>query len=299
MSRWDYYWNYYTPKPPKPVKDGIKTKSQRGKIGVNWWSRRWLNVLESMGMGARLGRGRSYARRGQVASLELTEGLVNARVQGTRATPYKIRIQMKQLSPADWDKVTDVMAEQAIFMAKLLAGEMPDDIEEAFHQAKISLFPQSMRELVTDCSCPDWANPCKHIAAVYFILAEQFDEDPFLLFKLRGKSKDRLIAELRQKRGALGAEEAENSIDAGDFELSASVPPLSDCLDHFWQAGPDLATLAPNPAPPEVDCALLKRLGQAPFRIGRQNFAELLEKIYGDLSWAALEKALGDASGSD
>jgi uncharacterized Zn finger protein len=85
------------------------------------------------------------------------------------------------------------MASQAIFAAKLLSGEMPQNIEEAFAEAKVSLFPTSEQDLDTECSCPDWANPCKHIAAVYYLLAERFDEDPFLIFKLRGEPRKRLF----------------------------------------------------------------------------------------------------------
>ncbi len=140
-------------------------------------------MLESFHVGARLGRGRSYARRGQVMSIEVQEGLVTAKVQGSQRTPYKIKIALKLLSQKDRNKVTAAMAEQAIFVAKLLAGEMPQNIEEAFAAAKVPLFPKSSRELETDCSCPDWANPCKHIAAVYYLLAEQFDDDPFLMKK--------------------------------------------------------------------------------------------------------------------
>ncbi len=201
------YWNYFSfPRSvPKAVKDGIKTKSPGGGIGKTWWSKRWIGVLESFNMGARLGRGRSYARRGQVMSIDVQEGLVTAKVQGSQRAPYKIKIALKPLSQKDWNKVAEAMAEQAIFVAKLLAGEMPQNIEEAFEAAKVPLFPKSSRELETDCSCPDWANPCKHIAAVYYLLAEQFDDDPFLIFKLRGKSKEQLINELREKRAGAGA----------------------------------------------------------------------------------------------
>lgn len=294
MARWDYYWNYYTPKPPKSVKNGIKTKSQHGAIAKTWWSKRWLAVLETLGMGARLDRGRRYARQGQVVSLEVKQGVVHARVQGTYATPYQIKIEFKLLTPAEWNKVTDAMTAQAIFVARLLAGEMPDDIEEAFDHAQVPLFPRSMREINTDCSCPDWANPCKHIAAIYFILAERFDEDPFLIFKLRGKSQEDLIAELRQKRGQLSIDQESSMADELELEAMDSCPPLSECLESFWQAGPELQSLAVNPALPEVDCVILKQLGTSPFTVRRKNLIILLEKAYQTISRAALTRAFGD-----
>jgi uncharacterized Zn finger protein len=292
MPYWDYFW--YTPSRPKPVKDGIKTKSRGGSIGKTWWSKRWLDVLHSFNMGARLSRGRSYARRGQVISIDVQEGLVAAKVQGSQARPYNIEIKLKPLSQKDWGKVTEAMAEQAIFVAKLLAGEMPNDIEEAFVAAKIPLFPKSQKELVTDCSCPDWANPCKHIAAVYYLLAEQFDDDPFLIFKLRGKSKEELIEELREKRAGSAALEEKAGAEETELGLISSAVPLEECLEKFWEAGAELASFSANPALPEVEFALLKRLGNAPFAVKQKFISGSFEKMYAAASRAALAKAIGE-----
>jgi uncharacterized Zn finger protein len=245
-------------------------------------------------MGARLGRGRSYARRGQVMSIEVQEGLVTAKVQGSQRTPYKIKIALKPLSQNDWNKVTEAMAEQAIFVAKLLAGEMPKNIEEAFEAAKVPLFPQSSRELETDCSCPDWANPCKHIAAVYYLLAEQFDDDPFLIFKLRGKSKEQLINELREKRAGAGAFEETTEAEETELGVAFSTTPLEECLATFWKAGAELAAFSANPVLPEVEFAVLKRLGKTPFTVKTKNVSVLLEKAYETVSHAALAKAIGE-----
>jgi uncharacterized Zn finger protein len=243
-------------------------------------------------MGARLGRGRSYARRGQVMSIEVQEGLVTAKVQGSQRTPYKLKIALKPLSQKDWHKVTEAMAEQAIFVAKLLAGEMPQNIEEAFEAAKVPLFPKSSRELETDCSCPDWANPCKHIAAVYYLLAEQFDDDPFLIFKLRGKSKEQLINELREKRA--GAFEETPAAVETEPDMALPTTPLEECLESFWTAGAELAAFSVNPALSEVEFAVLKRLGKAPFTVKTKNVSALLEKAYEMVSRAALAKAIGE-----
>lgn len=291
-----YYWDYfgYRPATPKAVKDGIKTKSRSGSIGKTWWSKRWIGVLESFHLGARLTRGRSYARRGQVISIDVQEGLVTAKVQGTRAKPYKIKIALKPILQKDWDKATAAMADQAIFAAKLLAGEMPQNIEEAFETTKVSLFPKSNRELETDCSCPDWSNPCKHIAAVYYLLAEQFDDDPFLIFKLRGRSKERLIEELRKKRTEARASQEAVCAEESDFGLAASTVPLEACLGTFWESGAELASFATNLALPEVECAVLKRLGKAPFTVNRKNLSSLFEKVYHTVSRAALAKAIGE-----
>ena len=291
MGRWSF-WDNYKPLPPKPVEKGIKAKSQRGAIGETWWSKRWIEVLESFGMGARLSRGRSYARMGQVISIDIQKGIVTAEVQGTRSKPYSVAIRLNPLSEKDWDKVTDAMATQAIFAAKLLSGEMPRNIEEAFREAKAPLFPTSVKDLHTDCSCPDWANPCKHIAAVYFLLAERFDEDPFLIFKLRGQTKEEIIETLREKRASALPEEVSTFAES-DSPPVAAVP-LEDCVDTFWQAGEALGSFSINPALPEVDSAILKRLGDAPFTIRKHNLAFLLVKAYRVASSTALQKALGE-----
>src|SRR6185369_13834247 len=151
---WDDFW-HYKPTKRRTAKRGIKAKSQRGKIGETWWSGRFISILESFDIGARLSRGRSYARSGQVMDLEIKKGLVTAKVQGSRPKPYKVEIEIGPLPDKDWKRVEEAMAEQAIFMAKLLAGEMPREIEEAFAACKLTLFPSSSRDMATECSCPD------------------------------------------------------------------------------------------------------------------------------------------------
>ncbi len=290
-GRGGYWDDYYKPQPIR-VKDGIKTKSERGAIGETWWSKRWIGVLESFNMGARLTRGRSYARQGQVLSIDIEPGLVKAKVQGSRPKPYNVKIQLRPLSDQDWDKVTEAMAAQAIFAAKLLAGEMPTDIEEAFSAVHVSLFPTALKDLETDCSCPDWANPCKHIAAVYYLLAERFDEDPFLIFKLRGRTKEQIIETLREKRALTTT--AESSTPAASTEVSSpaeTATPLTEGLSTFWQLRGDLSTFTVRPGVPQIDKAILKRLGDAPFTVGKQNVTSLLAKAYEEIEAAALRKA--------
>jgi len=294
MAPWGNYWGYYEPARPREVKDGIKAKSQRGDIGETWWSKRWIGVLESFNMGERLSRGRSYARKGQAASIDVQKGEVSAKVQGTRPKPYSVKIRLKVLSDDEWDKVTDTMACQAIFAAKLLCGEMPQNIEDAFKEAEVSLFPTSKRELDTGCSCPDWANPCKHIACVYYLLAERFDEDPFLIFQLRGRTKEEIIHTLREKRAMIKSPESLTISEADQASPSVDndVRPLEECLDNFWQSGEDLDCFAVNPAAPEVDNAIIRRLGEPPFATGKVDLVSWLMRAYDIASTAALERAI-------
>ena len=190
----DFY--FFKPSIPRSVRGGIKAQSRRGTFGESWWAKRWISVLESFNIGARLGRGRSYARNGQVLSIEIDQGRVESRVQGSRSKPYDILIRIKTISPANWRKVCQALTDEAIFLAKLLAGEMPADIERVFEDLGLSLFPEKLKDLETECSCPDWSNPCKHIAAAYYLLGEEFDRDPFLIFKLRGMSREDLLGSL-------------------------------------------------------------------------------------------------------
>jgi len=293
---WDYY--HYTPAKPKEVKDGIKAKSKRGAIGETWWSKRWIDVLESFNMGARLTRGRSYARKGQVISIDVSKGVVEAKVQGTRSKPYEVTIGMKPISEDDWERVLDAMASKAIFAAKLLSGEMPTAIEDAFAEAGVSLFPTKKKDLKTDCSCPDSANPCKHIAAVYYLLAERFDDDPFLIFKLRGRTKEEIVESLRRWRApgvGVSAEDGAWASAASQATSDESAKPLDSCLDCFWEAGASLDSFSVKPAPPLVEAAILKRLGDAPYAIGEDNISALLVKAYEVAGKRALQMVSGES----
>src|SRR5438477_8216750 len=156
----DFYPRYRRSRP-RAGRGGIKAQSKRGSFGQSWWAKRWIQVLESFDIGARLGRGRSYARGGQVLTVDIKKGVVKARVQGSRPKPYDITIQVKELSAAEWKKAIEALNSQALYLAKLLAGEMPQDIEKVFTETELSLFPERLGDLKTGCSCPDYSNPCK------------------------------------------------------------------------------------------------------------------------------------------
>ena len=177
MARW-HEFGYYPPSRPREAKGGIKAQSKRGAFASSWWGQRWIATLESFPIGARLGRGRSYARKGQVISLEIDKGRVTAEVQGSRTRPYAVSITMKPIATSKWRKIAKQASENLLVAAKLMAGEMPPEIEEVFADVRAPLFPTNQRDLATKCSCPDWSNPCKHVAAVYYLLAEAFDRDP-------------------------------------------------------------------------------------------------------------------------
>lgn len=276
--------------PPIQRKDGIKARSQRGQFVTNWWAQRWISALERVVNSGRLNRGRTYARAGQVLSLDEVGGVVKARVQGTRPQPYKVTIKLKPLSDRQWDRVIDALSGQALFAAQLLAGEMPQEIDAVFAAAGSSLFPSSEGELETECSCPDWANPCKHVAATHYILAEQLDEDPFLLFRLRGRTQEQVMAALRARRSDTPRAAAEPVPAA----VSNSGPPLDMNLEHFWRMGGGDEGVETTPVqvaikPPATPLPLLKRLGQPPFL--DENIEQVLGPAYRGMQQAALAAA--------
>ncbi len=284
---WDWSWQRYTAARPLEATDGIRARSRRGRIGDTWWSQRFVDVLESFRMGARLTRGRRYARSGQVMDLEVTPGRVTAKVQGTRRTPYAVRIAVRTLPEEDWARVEARLAAEAVHLARLLAGEMPPDVEDAFAACSLSLFPASTRELTTSCSCPDWANPCKHLAATYYILAERFDEDPFLVFAWRGRPREALLDRLRAQRCAV------TGADTGDaFQAGAGLEagrPLGEDLERFWLPGADLSDLVAEPRKAEVPDVALQELGPLP--AAARDAAAALSEAYAAMVARAVERA--------
>ncbi|MER7164737.1 SWIM zinc finger family protein [Micromonospora sp. NPDC000207] len=187
---------------PRRVDGGLRARSTRGAIGVSWWSQRFVEVLESFALGTRLTRGRSYARAGQVVSLTVAPGQVTAVVQGSRPKPYQVRIALPVFPADTWTRIEAELAGQAFFSARLLAGDLPAELEELFASVGAVLFPTGVDELDQECSCPDFAVPCKHLAAAFYLLAEVFDADPFELLHWRGRHRVDLLTRLRQLRAA-------------------------------------------------------------------------------------------------
>lgn len=282
MTQWG---NYYPPARPLPVKNGMQARSKKGTIGETWWSKRFIEALENTGIGSRLQRGRAYARKGQVIGITIDDTGVTAKVQGTQSKPYVITISYNHFSLSQWDQVLDALSSQALFTAMLLGGEIPHEIETVFSGVKLSLFPNSTKEIKTQCSCPDYANPCKHIAAVYYILAEKLDRDPFLIFLLRGKDREMVLEGLRNRRSIQVREEEASpetqGMVPGGEEGQLLLPPLSECLDNFFVAGKTLETFPIYlHEKPDIDAVVLKRLGPSMMKVGNKDLADLIVPIY-------------------
>ncbi|QFZ17104.1 SWIM zinc finger family protein [Saccharothrix syringae] len=234
---------------PLRVEGGLTLRSKRGEIARTWWSRRFVEVLESFGMGGRLDRGRAYARTGQVLSLSLSTSLVVALVAGTRPEPYRARIGVRKFDEDDWTRVEHALADRALFAAKLLAGEMPPEIEDVFTGLGLTLFPATTRELSMDCTCPDWEVPCKHLAATCHLLAESFDRDPFEILAWRGRSKEDLLDRLRELRAPMRPEEPGEAAEGDEVAEAGGARPREDPLEAFWTRPRPTAAVPELPEP--------------------------------------------------
>lgn len=279
---------------PLPVEGGLKARSTRGAIGQSWWSGRFIAVLESIIVGGRLQRGRNYARRGQVISLDVAPGMVSALVQGSRFQPYRVRVGLTAFGKPEWARLERALAESAWYSAKLLAGEMPEDIEEVFGQLGLALFPTSSAELAMECSCPDWQVPCKHIAAVFYLLAEAFDGDPFAILAWRGREREELLANLHALRATPSAAagspaspdpvaDARSGAGPGSAAGPAAVAgppagvPLADCLDSYFARPAPLPTTSPAAT---SSAALLDQLPEVIIAVRGRPLTELLLPAY-------------------
>jgi uncharacterized Zn finger protein len=284
-------WEDYAPAKPIRVEGGLAARSRRGPIGETWWSKRFLDAIESVMVGGRLGRGRTYARQGQVIDLMVRPGLIEARVQGSRTTPYRVRLAMPVVPDDDWDRIVAALGAQAGYAARMLAGELPHEVEDVFSAEGASLFPAPHARLTTDCTCPDWANPCKHVAAVCYLVAETFDRDPFAVLAWRGRDREAVLAQLRRLR----TDRAEASPPVAEAVAPAvTAPPLGECVLGFWKAGPELADVRVRPEAAELPGAVLRHLATGLIEVRGRDVADLLAPAYADLTAAAARRAVGD-----
>ena len=236
------YWGrtYFPPSRPIPIESGIKAKSQRGNFVMSWWGTKFIALLESFGWENRLQRGKTYARKGQVVSIKIGPGTIVAKVQGSMPKPYSVQITQPPFQTIDWDKITKALAKKAVYAAQLLTGELPNDIDVELDKLGYNLLPKKSDELKMECSCPDYANPCKHLAAVYYLVAERFDADPFVMFTLRGISKEKFLEKLKTNRMNTMKESIPSKQEQGPNTTSQKKTPVvnteisASAIQSFW-----------------------------------------------------------------
>lgn len=273
-------------KRPAP-QHGIKVR----EMGTTWWGQRWIKSLEQFSRDylSRLGRGRTYARTGRVHDLTIGPGLVTAVVTGSEE--YDVSLRMDAFSTAEWNMAIKIMSQEARYAAELLAGQMPADIDAVFRRCKRSLFPSKSHDLETDCSCPDWASPCKHVAAMHYVLGEAFDRDPFLLFELRGRTRDQVLAALsRLRTGTSDAAVAEKRAP----EAVATAVEVSPAAWANYEVAPvPIPTLRFSFDPPQSPAAILRSINPPRPWTLEQAPADFLVDLYAFASDRARQMALG------
>lgn len=264
--------NKFKLRTPLAVKGGIRAQTFSGPFRI-WWARRWTAALESFRLGARLGRGRSYATGGQVSNLTLEPGRVTATVQGAAPKPYSCEIKFRVPEGEARQSIINAIRREPIWLARLLVGDLPAEIETLFAEAHLPFFPHRENDVTSHCSCPDWANPCKHLAAVYCLIGEAAARDPLILLSLRGISRADILPPAAEPVAAPAARAP-----------AASDSPYGAALPAFTDFGPAPQIGAETSAP------LLHRLGSIPFWRGQERFADTLEHLYtraATRGWAA------------
>jgi uncharacterized Zn finger protein len=274
-------------------------------IDREWWTQQWLDLINTYRFKKRLERGWKYAREGKVLSIKFPNQEVIAIVQGTDPKPYQVSLGLDTLSDEDWDYVIENMSQRAIFSAKLLAGEMPHNIEDVFAAAGKTLFPLSLSDIRSRCSCPDPKNPCKHISAVYYLLGDRFSEDPFVLFQLRGRTKEQILTALRQRRGMEGGENTQQN--SGENSPNSNSQLLK--VDRFWEYNQQLESSLVVIVPPPSSETVLDILGPLPLATDgkgtasklspasealKQHFAKIYQAVSQQAVLAALKRGEGD-----
>jgi len=261
-----------------------------------WWGKRFIQALEQFTDSARLGRGRSYANGGKILEYKIDKNKITAKVRGSinpyfgvyKEPRYNTIIEITPIAKTSWSKAIKSISSKASLVSKLLMNEVPDNIESAFADLGLHLLPHSKKDFKTSCSCPDYANPCKHIAGVYYLVASQLDHNPFLLFELRGLSKDELQAELA--KSPLG--------QALSSELTAQEVPLVSAKSYYTKLEKVAVTDKVNPRefwlgtkrlPSNIEVAetasipaiLIKKQGDFPaFWQKDTSFISVMEELY-------------------
>lgn len=264
--------------------------SPRKAFGDTWWGQAWIQAVEGRAVHDpnRLPRGRTYARQGSVGDLRVEPGEIRARVMGSRPDPYDVLLAVRELRDDEWDCVLDAIVAKAAHAAALLDGELDPAIVTDARDVEVELLPVS-GDLRTACSCPDDAEPCKHAAAVCYQMARTLDDDPFVLFTVRGMPRSELMDAIRARRSAGSGVAAE----AGAEEEPADAVTEGVDAAQAWARTPGPLPVIPPPAPDaaaRVAAWPSDPPDHAPFdRVG-------LELLAGDAARRARRVRAGDAT---
>jgi uncharacterized Zn finger protein len=261
------------------------------------WARQWLDALKRFAPEneQRLARGATEARGGAVLEVMASPGRVEAAVmRATAFDPALVSLQIATLSDADWRRVATALAARPDLAARLLAGEVPLELEDVVASLGLSLVPRDARDISAACTCPEGHELCSHVAAVHYVLAANLEQQPSLLFTLHGRDLGILLEDVRQEWEG-GQSQVERALELGAPPADDFPPPEPLRAEHFYRAGPALDALRITIAPPLVEAALLKRLGSPPFAAPEEDPIPRLTSVY----TLVTRRALGSAGRSD
>lgn len=288
----------------KSSKSGIKARAARGLTPLSsWWAKKWMSVVENCVDEDLLTKGKVYAKRGQVASIEIEAGLVTAFVQGTRAMPYQIRLGFETVTDNAKRLIVMRMREHAYFAANLLVQKMPGEMEEVFSDAGAPFFPTKAALRRYKCTCDSDTAPCKHIVAVLLLLAEVIDDNPFLLLKLRGIEREELIDLLTRETNDQDYDPSEydeedecdeGTISGGADEEITETQLQEENFDMSNWYGSALAGLTFEIEDKEKSSSALDIMNDFPFWRGEASFRKTLLPYYERVFNIAYELLLGE-----
>ncbi len=270
-----------------------KLRSEEQSILSSWWARHWLRALGQWLDAQRLAKGGKYVEQNYPSKLNINAGSIVAHIKGATLQPYQIHIEIDTFGDKEWERALDAMFQQAGYAAQLLNDEMPPDIEVVFRSVGLALFPDARSDLRSHCSCGSPIVPCEHVAGVYHLLAQRLDQDPFLLFRMRGRTRDQVLSGFRARRANRSRQEG----DRHSYKERESAPLASASLpsdsDTFWKMGPQIEDVGIDVKPPEIHMEVLKLLGIPSF-VDEETLEKNLPQIYQRVSRKALEIAYGE-----
>jgi uncharacterized Zn finger protein len=280
---------------PRDAGGGVPARTRKGPSATSWWSRRFLGSLESVTARDRMVRGRAYVRRGRVMDLRIGPGRVEAVVQGSREEPYLVQLRLPVVPEEDWERLVALLSLRADYAARMLAGELPPEVEDVFASEGASLLPAPHARLVTECTCTDWENPCAHVAAACYLLADELEREPFSLLEWRGRRRDDILAQLRRHRHErIGAAVSVEGSDRGGGDgagrdMRTRAPRAT--LSSFWTAGPAAAFIRIRPHEATAPAAALRLTVRGVIRVRGRDLGEVLAPAYRRIVAAAAARA--------
>ncbi len=281
------------PLNPRRVRGGVRLKPQDEQAIPHWVTARLRRLVEAAVKPEILAEGLEYARLGQTRRIEIEDGVATASVQGRMSRPYIVNLKLRHFTPEDRDKIIDAMADQALYAAKLLAREVPANIEDLFAPLGFKLFPSEPDEIETECSCREPKPWCKHAVCAAVLLSLKLGREPLSIFELRGQSVDHFIAMLSDRRALSSQGPGPAIVYQPQIPGVSDRPavPLEADLERFWEPGHELDEIDAPIGEPAVSHVLLRRLGPSPFTGSRFPLVGLLATCYEMISEHARRQA--------